>query len=179
MTMVSAWKNLQFMTDTAKERGFDPFVISSDYKMQRKLLQDAWAPWDKRNRDRAPPSDPSQQIQGLDRVTEKYGLSDLIDEKPVRHFGNATRTSTIRKEMIEQYTRNVGMDMTGGAFLIGPMLVMVLHPGLTTSLITTSVCVFAFDLVMAVSLTAPFDVLSATAAYAAVLVVFIGTGGGS
>lgn len=141
------------MTDTAKERGFDPFIISSDYKMQRKSLQEAWATWEGDQRERVE-SGFSQRVQGLDRLTAPYGLGKLIDQKHVRRFGNATRTSTIRKEEIEQYTKNVGMAMTGGAFLIGPMLVMVLHPGLTTSLITTSVCVFAFGLVMAVSLTA-------------------------
>lgn len=66
------------------------------------------------------------------------------------------------------------MAFVGGAFLIGPMLLMVLHQGKVTSLVNTSVCVFAFGLVMAAFLEKPFDVLSATAAYATVLVVFVG-----
>jgi hypothetical protein len=67
------------------------------------------------------------------------------------------------------------MAAIGGAFLIGPMLLMVLHKTLLTTLLTSSICVFAFGLLMAMFLEKPFDVLSATAAYAAVLVVFIGT----
>ncbi|KIX99628.1 uncharacterized protein Z520_04262 [Fonsecaea multimorphosa CBS 102226] len=73
--------------------------------------------------------------------------------------------------------QRIGMAFMGGAFLIGPMLVMVLHPSQLTALLTTSLCVFAFGLIMALYLDDPFNVLSATAAYAAVLVVFIGSNG--
>lgn len=86
----------------------------------------------------------------------------------------------INQKWIENCTKKVLMAVTGGAFLIVPMLIMVLHPSMLTSLITTSVFVFTFGLAISLSpfLDRPFDVLSATAAYAAVLVVFIGTGGG-
>jgi len=52
---------------------------------------------------------------------------------------------------------------------------MMLHQSRVTILVATSVCVSAFGLVVSVYLEKPFDVLSATAAYAAVLVVFVGT----
>jgi hypothetical protein len=52
---------------------------------------------------------------------------------------------------------------------------MVLHQTRVTILVTTSVCALAFGLVAAYVLEKPFDVLSTTAAYAAVLVVFVGT----
>ena len=52
---------------------------------------------------------------------------------------------------------------------------MVLHRSLATALFTTSVCVLAFGVLVARALEKRFDVLSATAAYAAVLVVFVGT----
>ena len=85
-----------------------------------------------------------------------------------------------------------------GAALIAPMLIMVLHPSRNTSVITTCVFVFAFasGLVIFNSLAylagaslEPFgiesdmlsgsmlqlkDIVGATAAYAAVLVVFVG-----
>jgi hypothetical protein len=69
------------------------------------------------------------------------------------------------------------MAAIGGAFLIGPMLVMVLHKSLLTTLLTSSVCVIVFGVILAFALDDPFDVLSGTAAYAAVLVVFVGTSG--
>ena len=67
------------------------------------------------------------------------------------------------------------MALVGGLFLIGPMLIMVTVNTLVASLVVTSACVVLFGLVMAWRLEKPFDVLSATAAYAAVLVVFVGT----
>ena len=54
---------------------------------------------------------------------------------------------------------------------------MVLHKSLLTSLLTSSVCVIVFDVILAFALDDPFDVLPGTAAYAAVLVVFVGTSG--
>lgn len=61
------------------------------------------------------------------------------------------------------------MAMFGGAALIGPMLIMTLHPSLNTSLITVSMATFLF----VVSDSAGKDVLATTAA--AVLVVLVGT----
>ncbi|KAH9234659.1 hypothetical protein K456DRAFT_1724221 [Colletotrichum gloeosporioides 23] len=63
----------------------------------------------------------------------------------------------------------------GGAFLIGPMWLMVLDGGLYTSLITTSAFVTVFGLWMAYLLPKMDEVLGSTAAYAAVLIVFVGT----
>lgn len=69
------------------------------------------------------------------------------------------------------------MAMFGGVALIAPMLIMTLHPSRNTSLIATSLATFVFALILAVgaNISAGNDVLAATAAYAAVLVVFVGT----
>ena len=74
-------------------------------------------------------------------------------------------------------TERIIMAMFGGVALIAPMLIMTLHPSRNTSLITTSLATFIFALVLANGATnsAGKDVLAATAAYAAVLVVFVGT----
>ena len=71
------------------------------------------------------------------------------------------------------------MAISGGVFLVAPMLIMVLHPTLVTSLVTSFVFVFVFSVTAAYFLDKPFDVLSGTAAYAAVLVVFVGTSVGT
>jgi hypothetical protein len=89
-----------------------------------------------------------------------------------------SRNSTDRKEAFGRFLQRVGMAFMGGAFLIGPMLLMVLHNSRVTTLVTTSVYVFAFGPVMSVYLEKSFDVLSATAAYAAVLAVLVGTSTG-
>lgn len=62
----------------------------------------------------------------------------------------------------------------GGVLLLGPMWLMVLHQTRYTGLITTTVCVIIFGGLASWRLEKPMDVLSATAAYAAVLVVFVG-----
>ena len=68
------------------------------------------------------------------------------------------------------------MALFGGIALIAPMLIMTLHPSQKTSLITVSIATILFALTLAVfaSGAAGKDVLAATAAYAAVLVVFVG-----
>ena len=58
--------------------------------------------------------------------------------------------------------------------MIGPMLIMVLHKSLPTTLLTISIYVAFFGLVTATFIEDYFDVLSETAAYAALLVVFVG-----
>ena len=75
------------------------------------------------------------------------------------------------------FTQRIVMAMFGGAALIGPMLIMTLHPSRNTSLITVSVATFLFALALAFIArdSAGKNVLAATAAYAAVLVVFVGT----
>ena len=74
-------------------------------------------------------------------------------------------------------TERIIMAMFGGVALITPMLIMTLHPSTNVSLITTSLATFLFALILAFGATesAGKDVLAATAAYAAVLVVFVGT----
>ncbi|GKT41042.1 uncharacterized protein ColSpa_01223 [Colletotrichum spaethianum] len=169
------------MTETRKNHGYDPFIVRTDSFMRRESLRDAHQHW-RRLVDRGLKTvDAAQNFtqfeQAMELLQSDQGLKDKDD--PV-HMGGGTRSMRIKDDGFQAYTEKVGMALVGGVFLIAPMLIMVLHPGLVTSLVTTSVCVFAFSLVMSlpVFLKAPFDVLSATAAYAAVLVVFIGTGGG-
>jgi hypothetical protein len=68
------------------------------------------------------------------------------------------------------------MAVFGGSTLIVPMLIMALRPGLVVDLVTTSVATVLFGAVTAVMATdsSGRDVLASTAAYAAVLVVFVG-----
>jgi hypothetical protein len=66
----------------------------------------------------------------------------------------------------------------GGAALIGPMFIMVLVRAtpVLTRLLTVSLFTMGFALALAVrSERKPLEVMTATAAYAAILVVFVGT----
>ncbi|KAK0668355.1 hypothetical protein QBC41DRAFT_321958 [Cercophora samala] len=73
------------------------------------------------------------------------------------------------------------MALGGGLALIGPMLIMVRNPTGDVAIITTSCCVLGVAVILAFFMndSQPKDVVACTAAYAAVLVVFVGAGGGS
>lgn len=70
------------------------------------------------------------------------------------------------------------MAVFGGLALVVPMLVMTLCEGRLVGLVTTSVCVMGVACLLAWLMedAAARDIVGATAAYAAVLVVFVGTG---
>jgi hypothetical protein len=86
-----------------------------------------------------------------------------------------------REEENNKFISRLSMALFGGAALIAPMLIMTLHPTRLTSLLTTSVFVLAVGVALAwwMKDAASKDIMGSTAAYAAVLVVFVGTGGGS
>ena len=66
--------------------------------------------------------------------------------------------------------------LTGGSFLIVPMVVMSLNPSQTKGLVTVSAAVLLFILGLSFGVrVSNFETLVATATYAAVLVVFVGT----
>jgi len=69
------------------------------------------------------------------------------------------------------------MALFGGITLMGPVLVIALYPGRTIVLVTVSITIvlFAFVLAFMAKNMPGKDILAATAAYAAILVVFVGT----
>ncbi|KAE9363943.1 hypothetical protein N431DRAFT_489767 [Stipitochalara longipes BDJ] len=68
------------------------------------------------------------------------------------------------------------IGVAGGCSLIVPMVVMIFSPSLTKSVVTVSVAVVAFALAFSLVFeTDNKDTVTATATYAAVLVVFVGT----
>jgi hypothetical protein len=114
-----------------------------------------------------------------DRLDE---LDNFFLTKPQEKFYEpigSTRMSSFRKARLKRFVIRLGMAAVGGGFLIGPMWLMVLHNTRYTALISTSVCVFIFGVIMAWVLEDLLSVVSVTAAYAAVLVVFVGTNTGT
>lgn len=110
-----------------------------------------------------------------------YGPSSMVDMMEIATgnlgFRELDQQGRLLREQKKAFTGRVAMALFGGVSLIVPMLVMTLHPSRNTSLITTSAATFVFAIALAVGATdtAGKDVLAATAAYAAVLVVFVGT----
>lgn len=82
----------------------------------------------------------------------------------------------VNRERFKRFVRRLLTALFGGLALIGPMLIMRLHATLLTQLLTASLFILAFGCVLAFFLenTDETYIASASAAYAAVLVVFVG-----
>jgi len=75
---------------------------------------------------------------------------------------------------VDHFARAI-FAVCGGATLLVPMIVMSLHPSLAKSLITVSVAIVLFAILLSeVFIVTYSDILTFTMAYAAVLVVFVG-----
>lgn len=86
------------------------------------------------------------------------------------------QSEELRKRSTKAQWERFGMAMFGGLALIGPMLLMVLHRDRTTALATTSGSVFLFAIIVSrFTLASPDVAVAAVAAYAAVLVTFVGS----
>jgi hypothetical protein len=111
-----------------------------------------------------------QNIFKIPRTTTDLQQQDR--EKIRRAYWDARRKT---------YLNNTVYAVIGGLFLIAPMLIMTLHPTTLTSLLTTSLFIFNVAAILAFvwQSAEPKDIVGATAAYAAVLVVFVGTGSGN
>jgi len=113
--------------------------------------------------------------QSENRRREKL-LSEIPVEMRKYMFRELNREIRLDREKQNAFLERLWMGIFGGIALIGPMLLMVLHRDRNTSIITTSVAtvIFAILLALAARGLGGKDVLAATAAYAAVLVVFVG-----
>ena len=110
----------------------------------------------------------SDNLDQLLPVSADHEHPIVFASTPYRHYANQT---TAKGQILVR----LSMALFGGLGLVVPMLVMVLVPGRTVSLIVTSVFTLAFAVVLALrNDLEPDKILAATAAYAAVLVVFVG-----
>lgn len=81
-----------------------------------------------------------------------------------RRFGNLTKTLD-----------RLLVGLAGGASLLVPMIVMTFAKSRTARLIIVSVATMLFATAMALTTTSKENVITATTAYAAILVVYIGS----
>jgi VIT1/CCC1 family predicted Fe2+/Mn2+ transporter len=129
----------------------DPFLITTRTSLGRRLIIDEM-----------------RVSASFPRMAKDYERPMLPGRLRNRDIANQKRHALILR---------FGSASIGGIALIGPMLLMLLHKSLATSLITVSVFVFIFGFGLAAfSLDSmPRDIMVAVAAYAAVLVVFVGS----
>lgn len=85
------------------------------------------------------------------------------------------RAPEIYSRSLDQIARFI-VGLVGGLSLIVPLLIMAFHSSLTKTLVTVCIAVVAFALAAAIMFQLDNkDAITATATYAAVLVVFVGT----
>lgn len=127
----------------------DPFRLSSEWELTSAAMKEA----------------------GLLKKYGKYESATL--EQKIGLF--AQRNRIIRDHGVRPLFGRFMTALFGGVALVGPMLLMVLHNDQTTTLSVVSVAFFLFAAVVAFYFTDPKEIIvSAVAAYAAVLVVFVG-----
>lgn len=141
----------------------DPFLASGEYAFDNYVLNC--------NIDNILANDPDMKKLASHKPWEPADTGD-----PKQHHESicGTRNRNVVKAWYLAFKDRVLLAAVGGAFLVGPMWLMVLQSGLYTTLITTTVSVAGFGVLMAYFLEEGKDVLGSTAAYAAVLVVFVG-----
>lgn len=135
---------------------------------------------EKRKLSAVPPQNSQQVQETKDRIQK---LHNDIEEALLTAIRSTTSglTTEEKTSASKALWSRLGMALGGGVALVAPMLIMVLHPAKLTAILTTSLCVLGVAIGLAVFMidSQPKDVLACTAGYAAVLVVFVGTGGGT
>ncbi|KAK8127292.1 hypothetical protein PG984_008400 [Apiospora sp. TS-2023a] len=156
-SFVEAIKDYDYMIKRSRSPR-DPFLITGERKVDdhviRKILGDSELP-----------DDESLETVGVPGPWEE-------DSQPI----GGTRVANVAQSAWVDLKQRLAMAALGGALLVGPMWLMVKRNDLNTSLVSTTLFVVFFGLLMAAYLDKAKDVMSATAAYAAVLVVFVGLG---
>lgn len=141
-----------------REAKADPFVVTGERFVDRCILEHAMM------------LEPDARRILTPAQTLGFWETKEVRPQPV----GGTRTSNLQRSWWRGFYQRIGVAVVGGVFLIAPMWLMVLHNTLYTALVATTLFVAAFGLLMAYVLDKLMEVLSTTAAYAAVLVVFVG-----
>lgn len=117
------------------------------------------------------PSDDTAQRSMALRTVRGSGLSG---GSAPSHWWSRLIRSLLSSAPVKVFGRSL-IAVTGGLFLLVPMIIMSFKTSREACLITTSVATVVFSLILANYTTASNDTLLAvTATYAAVLVVFVG-----
>jgi len=141
------------------QRLVDPFLVSGEGFIDHMVL---------RNAIESHPKD--FRKQKFARADSNGPWLGGADRRPI----GGTRNEKLREEKLRNFVKRLALAAGGGIFLLGPMWLMVLHRTIYTALISTTCCVITFGFLMSYYLDKDIDVVSSSAGYAAVLVVFVG-----
>ena len=144
-----AAKNMEYMQSCNKRGPDDPFRVTTDTRIEREILLQSG-------------------LIGEDMADLNWPLP--ADDKRPKLVG----TSRAGADSQMRFLR-LAYALAGGIGLLAPMLIMVYVPGTTASVATTCAFMVLFALGLALwSDAQPREILTISAAYAAVLVVFVG-----
>ncbi|KAK6852340.1 hypothetical protein PG995_010891 [Apiospora arundinis] len=152
---IEAIKDYDYMIERSKSAR-DPFLVTGERKVDDRVIR---------------------RMLGTLLDTKELSVVSVPgpweeDNQPI----GGTRAANVAQSALAGLKNRLATAALGGAFLVGPMWLMVKRADLNTSLVSTTLFVVVFGLLMAAYLDKSKDVMSATAAYAAVLVVFVGLG---
>ena len=181
--LVQAYRDYEYMTAVVSTGTNDPFVATTEDEMVRWMLDQIHQ---KMEQDWPMVEKVEERLENAENIIfdpiPKELWKKICDEeerinatkRDVVPIGG-TRRAKVKNSQLRSFHGRLLMAAVGGVFLIGPMWLMVLHHTHYTALVSTSAFVIIFGVLMASYLNRPMDVLSSTAAYAAVLVVFVGS----
>ncbi|KAK1082052.1 hypothetical protein LTR33_004196 [Friedmanniomyces endolithicus] len=141
-----AVRDLEYMEHCAlRGKNYDPFIMSTAKPLECKLLEEVGLAW----------ADPKKQAP---------------------HIGPDRLDYTARQSRLKQTMKRLLMAFMGGLALIAPFLIMFLIAGQLVRLICTCAFMVAFALGITLGTELGAEKVGlATAAYAAALIVFVGT----
>ncbi|CZR66333.1 uncharacterized protein PAC_16234 [Phialocephala subalpina] len=174
----TAWRDWDLILKSASVAENDQFRITTHTALSACLIEEAGM-LTKEMIFRAQEHLPVEERLSL-RLLEPLDRNSTTSRLP-----GEPRHAALKDDKIQEATQRFFWGIGGGLALIGPMLLMVLHKTLLTTLLTSSLAVILFAFVVAMISSGlipgtktidlgPRDVLAATATYAAVLVVFVG-----
>lgn len=160
---VQAVRDFDYMTECSK-RERDPFRATGEYYTDKLALERILADTGLRS-----------DFEGLELQNYSSHLRwETLDPDAPRATILGNRTANVNVLATRAFYWRLGIAGLSAAFLLGPMWMMAYSPKRATALWGTTSCVLVFGLVMASWLERDAEVMSNTAAYAAVLVVFVG-----
>ncbi|KAH7179329.1 uncharacterized protein B0J16DRAFT_169000 [Fusarium flagelliforme] len=159
-TNIQALKDYEYMEKRSLAED-DPFYLSGEKWLDRNLLRQIIG----NKAGRLEQGDESNEFDAIGYWQNDEKDAELISD---------TRRDNYRRNWFTEFYQRLGMAAVAGIFLIVPMWLMVLHNNLWTALISTTVFVVVFGVLAAWFLKSSMEVMSSIAAYAAVLVVFVG-----
>jgi hypothetical protein len=148
------------MTETTKSGVFpNPFVLLKSNFMDKTLIDDL--------------------ERGLHVEPHDWAYCPLKDDEfdvlPGGPWDPIARKKALDSQKLIK-SKRYAMALLGSVILVGPMLLMVLIKGILVRLVTAGTCTIIFAFAFArLSSRTPSELMGATAAYTAVLVVFVGT----